>query len=186
MTILVKVTAPQVASKNLTFAADSAVDARMSGSIRLDRIDRKILYNLQAEGRLTNDALSERVALSPSACLARVRRLEREGVIQGYHARLDPFRVEVGLVLFAEVTLKGHGAADLARFDAMAASVEEIVEASHVSGAYDYLLKVVVPDLGRWSQVSARLTEEAGADRIVTHVLLHKPKIFVGYPVTEI
>ena len=64
------------------------------------------IAHLQAEGRLTNQALAERIALSPSACLARVRRLERAGVIQDYHARLDPFRLDVGLVLFVEVTLK--------------------------------------------------------------------------------
>ena len=83
----------------------------------LDRIDRKILAALQADARLTNQALSDRVALSPSACLARVRRLEREGFIQGYHARLDPFSIEVGLVLFAEVVLRSQGAEDLAELD---------------------------------------------------------------------
>ena len=156
----------------------------MSGSFHLDRIDRRILVALQAEGRLSNERLSERVALSPSACLARVRRLEREGVIQGYHARLDPFRIEIGLVLFAEVSLKAHAAEDLARFDAAIGTMAEVVEASHVSGAYDYLLKVVVADLDRWGEIGDQLTSEAGAERIVTHVLLHKPKVFVAYPIT--
>ena len=156
----------------------------MSAAPSLDRIDRKILVQLQAEGRLTNQALAERVALSPSACLARVRRLEEAGVIQGYHARLDPFAVDIGLVLFAEVTLKGHSAAELARFEAAIAAVPQIVEASHVSGAYDYLLKVVVADLPEWTRIGEQLTDSAaGADRIVTHVLLSKAKIFVGYPV---
>lgn len=155
----------------------------MSENVPLDRIDRKILLNLQAEGRLTNEALSERVALSPSACLARVRRLEREGIIQGYHARLDPFKIEVGLVLFAEITLRAHASADLARFVDVATLLPEIVEASHVSGPFDYILKVVVPDIEAWSRLGGRLTAEGGADRIVTHVLLDKPKIFVGYPV---
>jgi DNA-binding Lrp family transcriptional regulator len=155
----------------------------MSGSFHLDRIDRKILVHLQAEGRLSNERLSALVALSPSACLARVRRLEREGVIQGYHARLDPFRVDIGLVLFAEVTLKAHGAEELALFDETIGTIPEIVEASHVSGPYDYLLKVVIPDLERWARVGERLTAEAAAERIVTHVLLHKAKVFVGYPI---
>jgi DNA-binding Lrp family transcriptional regulator len=156
----------------------------MSAAFPLDRIDRRILANLQAEGRLTNQALADRVALSPSACLARVKRLEAAGVIQGYHARLDPFAVEVGLVLFAEITLKGHSAEDLARFDSAIDAIPQVVESSHVSGAYDYLLKVVVADLPEWSGIGERLTApDVGADRIVTHVLLHKPKIFVGYPV---
>lgn len=157
----------------------------MAADPSLDRIDRKILANLQAEGRLTNQALAERVALSPSACLARVKRLEQAGIIQGYHARLDPFRIDVGVVLFAEVTLKAHGAADLARFDAAVAMLPQIVESSHVSGAFDYLLKVVVADLAEWNRITEELTAgDVGADRINTHVLLHKPKVFVGYPIS--
>ena len=158
----------------------------MTAALSLDRIDRRILAALQADGRLTNQALSERIALSPSACLARIRRLERAGVIQGYHARLDPFRLVVGLVLFAEITLKGHGPEELARFDGAIEAVPQIVEASHVSGAYDYLLKVVVADIAEWTRIGEQLTaEQVGADRINTHVLLRKPKIFVGYPVRE-
>lgn len=156
----------------------------MAAAFALDRIDRRILATLQAEGRLTNQALAERVALSPSACLARVRRLEEAGIIQGYHARLDPFSLDIGMVLFAEVTLKAHGPEALARFDAAIATIPEIVEASHVSGPYDYLLKVVVRDMAEWTGLRERLTgPEAGADRINTHVLMRKPKIFVGYPV---
>ena len=156
----------------------------MAEDSSLDRIDRKILANLQAEGRLTNQALAERVALSPSACLARVKRLEQAGIIQGYHARLDPFCLDVGVVLFAEVTLKAHGSADLARFDAAVAMLPQIVESSHVSGAFDYLLKVVVSDLAAWNQITEELTGgDVGADRINTHVLLRKPKVFVGYPI---
>ena len=156
----------------------------MAAAFTLDRIDRRILAHLQAEGRLTNQALAERVALSPSACLARVRRLERAGVIQGYHARLDPFRLEVGLVLFAEVTLKAHGPEALARFEAAVKALPQVVEASHVSGTFDYLLKVVVTDMAEWTLIGERLTaEEVGAERIITHVLMGKPKVFVGYPV---
>lgn len=157
----------------------------MTAQTKLDRIDRRILAALQSDGRLTNQALSERVALSPSACLARVRRLERLGVIQGYHARLDPFMIDVGMVLFAEVTLKRHGAEDLARFEAAIDAVPEIVEASHVTGAYDYLLKIVAADMTEWTSIADGLTGSAlGVERIVTHVLMSKPKIFVGYPVS--
>ena len=177
---------PQVASKALTRTAESAVDRAMDSGFSLDRIDRNILAHLQAEGRLTNHALAERVALSPSACLARVRRLERAGVIQGYHARLDPFTLDIGVVLFAEVALKAHGTADLAKFDAAVAAFPQIVEASHVSGAFDYFLKVVVSDLAEWTRITEQLTnDEVGADRINTHVLLRKTKVFVGYPVQQ-
>ena len=156
----------------------------MNVASSLDRIDRKIVALLQAEGRLTNQALAERIPLSPSACLARVKRLERIGVIQGYHARLDPFALEIGLVIFAEVTLRSHGEEELLHFEEMVRSLPQIVEASHVSGDYDYLLKAVVADLPEWNRIGAQLTAPGvGADRINTHVLLSKPKVFVGYPV---
>ena len=140
---------------------------------------------MQADARLTNQALSERVALSPSACLARVRRLERDGVIQGYHARLDPFRLEVGLILFAEVTLKGHTPPEMARFEKAIDAVPQVVEASHVTGAYDYLLKVVAADMADWTRIADALAgADLGVERINTHVIMSKPKFFVGYPVT--
>lgn len=158
----------------------------MAADFELDRIDRRILAALQADARLTNQALSERVALSPSACLARVRRLEQAGVIQGYHARLDPFALDVGLVLYAEVTLEGHSPSELALFERAVTSTPAIVEASHVTGAYDYLLKVVVADMAEWTKLAEALTSsDIGVDRISTHVMMNKPKFFVGYPVGE-
>jgi DNA-binding Lrp family transcriptional regulator len=156
----------------------------MTALPKLDRIDRRILAALQADGRLTNQTLSVRIALSPSACLARVRRLERAGVIQGYHARLDPFSLDIGLVMFVEVTLEGHTPAELARFEQAIGALPEVVEASHVTGAFDYLLKVVVGDMLEWTRIAEQLTSgNLGVDRLNSHVLMRKPKIFVGYPV---
>jgi DNA-binding Lrp family transcriptional regulator len=158
----------------------------MTAGRKLDRIDRRILTALQADGRLTNHALSERVALSPSACLARVRRLERDGVIQGYHARLDPFTLGLGLVLYADITLEGHGPAELAAFEEAIAGVPQVVEASHVTGSFDYILKVVVADMAEWTLIAEKLTSSGlGVDRINTHMIMRKPKFFVGYPVPE-
>ena len=159
----------------------------MTAESEIDRIDRRILAALQKNGRLTNQALSERVALSPSACLARVRRLEQTGVIQGYHARLDPFRLNVGLVLYAEITLKGHGPEELAVFERTIVAIPEIVEASHMTGAYDYLLKVVTANMADWTRIAEDLTSsDIGVDRINTHVMMNKPKFFVGYPIDEV
>src|SRR3546814_10946201 len=124
----------------------------MANTHSLDRIDRKSLRCLQEEARLTNQTLAERIALSPSACLARVRRLEELCIIQGYHARLDPFRVDVGLVLFVEITLEGRAPDEQARFQKALSAIPEIVEASPVSGRIDYLLNVVVRNkIGRAS-----------------------------------
>jgi DNA-binding Lrp family transcriptional regulator len=151
---------------------------------KLDRIDCKILVALQEDARLTNQALSERVALSPSACLARVRRLEREGVIQGYHARLDPFTLDIGLVLYVEITLDGHAPGELAAFEKAIVALPQVVEASHVTGAFDYLLKVVVADMAEWTRIAEQLTSsDLGVERVNSHVVMRKPKFFVGYPV---
>lgn len=151
----------------------------------LDRIDRRILAALQADARMTNQALSERVALSPSACLARVRRLERLGVIQGYHARLDPFTLGAGLVLYADITLEGHTPAELAAFEEAIAALPQVVEASHVTGTFDYILKVVVANMAEWTRIAESLaSSDLGIDRINSHVVMRKPKFFVGYPVT--
>ena len=156
----------------------------MTASPPLDRMDRKILALLQAEGRITNHGLADRVGLSASACLARTRRLEALGVIEGYHARLSPYALGPTLILFAEVTLGDHNARVLARFEAEIAQMPEVVEVSQVSGAFDYLLKVVVPDMPAWTALTEELSRrDLAVDKIVTHVLMKKPKVFTGYPI---
>jgi Lrp/AsnC family transcriptional regulator, leucine-responsive regulatory protein len=158
----------------------------MTAAPKLDRIDRRILAALQADARLTNQALSERVALSPSACLARVRGLERAGVIQGYHARLDPFTLDIGLVLYADITLEGHAPAELAAFEKAIGALPQVVEASHVTGSFDYILKVVVADMPEWTRIAEGLASaDLGVDRINSYVVMRKPKFFVGYPIIE-
>ena len=156
----------------------------MAAVVKLDRIDRRILARLQADGRITNQALAEQVALSPSACLARVRRLEKAGVIEGYGARLNPWSLETSLILFAEVWLKGHHPADLARFESAVLDIPEIVEASYFSGPFDYLIKVVVADMASWIDLSeGMIARDLGIDKVITHVLMKKTKRFTGYPI---
>mgnify|MGYP002403144026 CR=1 FL=1 len=151
----------------------------------LDRIDRRILAALQADGRLTNQALAEQVALSPSACLVRVRRLEKAGIIEGYGARLNPWALDIGVILYAEVWLEGQNPARLARFEAALADIPEIVEATYVSGPYEYLIKAVAPDISAWTALSEELIAgDLGVEKVVTHVLMKKPKRFTGYPVS--
>lgn len=156
----------------------------MTATVTLDRIDRRILARLQADGRITNQALAAQVALSPSACLARVRRLESTGVIEGYSARLNPLAMHASVVVFAEVWLKGQRPEDLARFEAAILDIPEIVEASYVSGPFEYLIKVVAPDVSAWTALSEGLIAgDLGVDRVVSHVLMKKPKKFAGYPI---
>lgn len=157
----------------------------MDGYPALDRIDLKILAALQADGRITNQALADQVALSPSACLSRVRRLEREGFIQGYHARLDIERIRPTLTVYGEVTLKSHRPAELLAFEAALAAIPEVVEAAQVSGPFDYLIKAVCPDVRAWGELADRLLQEdLGVDKIASHILMKDAKPFRGAPVS--
>lgn len=125
----------------------------------LDRIDRKILAVLQRDGRITNQRLSDLVALSPSACLARVKRLERTGVITGYRAQVDPTRLGSCLVVFAELTVSAHDAASTRRIEAALRDMPQAVEAYQVSGNYDFLVRFLVNDMSDWTALADNLTE---------------------------
>jgi DNA-binding Lrp family transcriptional regulator len=149
----------------------------------LDRIDVKILQALQAEGRITNQTLASRVALSPSACLVRIRQLESAGIISGYHAHVAIELVQPSITVLAEISLKRHNPTEFARFEATIGRVAEVVEAAQVSGQYDYLLKVVVPDIRAWRELAARLQDgENGVEKVISHIILKDAKSFTGFP----
>jgi Lrp/AsnC family leucine-responsive transcriptional regulator len=118
----------------------------------LDRIDLTLLALLQAEGRQTNAELAERVNLSPSACLRRVQRLEREGVIAGFGARLDPARIGLGLQAFVRLQLEHRDRERVERFAALVQSWDEVVSCHALTGDMDYLLHVAVADLDHFSR----------------------------------
>lgn len=158
-------------------------EAPITAAPVVDRIDLKILTALQADGRITNQALAQRVALSPSACLVRVRSLEANGLITGYFAHIAADRLRPTLVVFAEVTLTRHHPADFEAFETFALRTPEIVEAAQVNGAFDYLLKVVVADIRSWLELSDQiLNSEIGVDKISSHVMMKAAKSFSGYP----
>jgi Lrp/AsnC family leucine-responsive transcriptional regulator len=118
----------------------------------LDAIDCRIIAALQADGRLSNLELAEQVGLSPSPCLRRVKRLEREGYIQGYRAVLQRGRVGLGFTVFVGVKVNGHADERLDVFGASVLAMPEVVACHMVSGEADYLLEVVVPDLEHYQR----------------------------------
>lgn len=113
----------------------------------IDRIDLKILQVLQADGRISNLKLAEAVALSPTAVLARVQRLTREGFILGYEARLDPVKLGVGMLVFVEVLLDRTTPNVFEAFKAAVQVHPQILECHMVAGGFDYLLKTRVADM---------------------------------------
>jgi Lrp/AsnC family leucine-responsive transcriptional regulator len=116
----------------------------------IDAIDRRIIAALQADGRLTNVELAERVGLSPSPCLRRVKQLERDGYIEAYRAVLRRRRVGLGLTVFVGVKIEGHANDRAEAFQQAIVAMPEIVACHLVAGEVDYLLEVVVPDLERY------------------------------------
>jgi len=151
--------------------------------VELDRKDLKILRELQRNGRRPNRKLAAAVALSESACLARVRRLEEAGVIRGYFADISPEALGECLTIYAEVTLAHHRTADFAQFDRWLAALPEVVEAAQVSGPADYVVKAVVPDIGTWSRISDAMLERGiGIENVRTSVVMKTAKPFAGLP----
>ncbi|HLT26123.1 MAG TPA: winged helix-turn-helix transcriptional regulator [Zeimonas sp.] len=152
---------------------------------RLDEIDRRILRELQRDGRITNQALADRVGLSPRACLDRVRRLERERVIAGYRAIVDRSALGDALVVHAEVTLVDQRQSTLQQFERRAAQCEEVIACHLLSGPYDYLVRFACSDVEHYRRISdAWINDRSlGVARIVSHAELATVKEFVGYPV---
>ena len=142
-----------------------------------DRTDLALLAVLQENGRIANAELAERVKLSPSACLRRVQRLERDGVIAGYSAQVDPARVGLGLQAFVRVQLARHDAATIAEFSAKVEAWDEVVACHALTGDMDYLLEVVVEDLEHFSRLLLdRLLNDATVDDVNSSFVLREVK----------
>ena len=152
-------------------------------AVELDRTDLLLLAELQRGGRQTNAELAERVHLSPSACLRRVQRLEREGVIAGYRAEVDPERLGLGLQAFVRVQLRHHDAAAVAAFGEFVNAWDEVVTCHALTGDMDYLLHVVVEDLEHFSRfLLDRLLSQAAVADVNSSFVLRTVKAFRGMP----
>ncbi len=127
---------------------------------KLDHIDRKILAELQADGRMTNVELARRVGISAPPCLRRVRTLEEAGFIQGYHAKVDPRALDFEVQVFAMVGLTSQAEADLSAFEARCRAWSLVRECHMLNGEVDFILKCIAPDL---STFQTFLTEELTA-----------------------
>lgn len=116
-------------------------------TVELDDVDRAILDVLQEDGRISNVDLAERVGLSPSPCLRRVRRLEEEGVLLGYRAVVAPEHLERSLTVWTAMRMRVHERGLIERIEAEVTELPFVTEVHHLAGDWDYLLRVEVPDL---------------------------------------
>jgi Lrp/AsnC family transcriptional regulator of ectoine degradation len=138
----------------------------------LDARDRRLLGVVAREGRITNQALAERVHLSPSACLERWKRLEQAGVIKGYRAELALQPLGAPLMIHVEVTLKRHEASDFACFERAIRATPEIIRCDAIGGGIDYLMTVAARDMTGYQALIDRLLEaEIGISRYFTYVV---------------
>ena len=125
----------------------------MGAIVPLDHLDRRMLQILQEDGRISNAALAERLHLSPSPCLRRMRALERDGVITGYRAVLDRTTLGLGLTVFVELRVESHSDRTAKAITDAVAAAPEVVSAYVVSGSADFLLEVVVSDLAAYERL---------------------------------
>ena len=143
----------------------------------LDDIDLQILRLLQADGRITNAELAKRVGLSPPSALQRVRNLEKKGFILGYHGLLDPERLGLPVSVIAMISLSLHQDRAIEQFRKAINSIPEIVECYHVSGEYDYLLKILVSDIRAYETlIREEISKIRGIRQITSSFVLAVPK----------
>lgn len=152
--------------------------------VKLDRIDRRILADLQADGRMTNVELARRAGISAPPCLRRVRALEEAGYIKGYHAEIDPGALGFNVTVFAHVGLNSQAEADLRSFEELVLSWPEVRECHMLAGETDFLLKIVAHD---WDDYQRFLTSKLTAAPNISHVksalAIRTSKLQPGVPV---
>ncbi|MFC3713310.1 Lrp/AsnC family transcriptional regulator [Sphingoaurantiacus capsulatus] len=154
--------------------------------IHLDSIDRQILRNLQAEGRVTNVELASRAGLTAPPCLRRVRALEEGGVIRGYHADLNPETLGYGIMVFAMVSLKSQAEADLRAFEEHIAQLDPVRECHMLNGEIDFVLKIVAHDLQEFQRfLTTHLTPAPNVAHVKTSLTIRTSKNVPGVPVDE-
>jgi Lrp/AsnC family leucine-responsive transcriptional regulator len=143
----------------------------------LDKLDRHILRILQVEGRISMKDLGERVGLSVTPCIERVKRMERDGVISGYYARVDPASVGANLLVFVEITLNQKSATAFEQFRREVLRIPEVQECHLVSGDFDYLIKARIHEMAEYRKLLGdMLLELPGAAQSKSYVVMEEIK----------
>jgi DNA-binding Lrp family transcriptional regulator len=150
----------------------------------LDKIDLKIISILQAEGRLSNVELSNQIGISAPPCLRRVRALEENGYITGYHADVDARKMGFGVTVFAMVGLHSQAEADLQAFEKMVMDWPEVRECHMLNGEIDFILKCVSADLASFQTFLTReLTPAPNVANVRTSLTIRQSKNISGVPI---
>ncbi|MCY0388625.1 Lrp/AsnC ligand binding domain-containing protein [Robbsia sp. Bb-Pol-6] len=152
----------------------------------LDRIDRRILTLLQQDGRMAMKDLAEQVGLSITPCIDRVKRMERDGVITGYYARVDPAQLGASLLVFVEITLDHKNGNMFEKFRREVMKVPEVLECHLVSGDFDYLIKARIGEMADYRKILGNvLLQLPGAVQSKSYVVMEEVKETLTIPIAE-
>lgn len=153
--------------------------------VKLDRIDQRILHDLQENGRISNVELARRAGISAPPCLRRVRALERAGYLRGYHADLEPKALGFNVTVFAQVGLASQAESDLQAFETLVAGWPEVRECYMLAGETDFLLKVVAEDWDSYERfLTSRLTPAPNVTHVKSALSIRTSKLVPGVPIT--
>ena len=152
--------------------------------VKLDRIDRRILRDLQEDGRMTNVELARRAGISAPPCLRRVRALEEAGYIHGYHADIEPEMLGFGVLIFAQVGLVSQAEADLIAFEKLVEGWPEVRECHMLAGETDFLLKIVAHDWDTYNRfLTSQLTAAPNVSNVKSALAIRRSKQEAGVPI---
>jgi DNA-binding Lrp family transcriptional regulator len=151
--------------------------------MKLDRLDKAILAQLQKSGRLSNNELADAVGLSPSPCWRRVKQLEEQGVIKSYVALLDSKKLGIPILAYAQISLDDHHPDQIERFDRFVQSCPEVLECCSLSGQYDYLLKIVTTSMEHYEIfLKEQLLKLTGVRSVNSSFVLTQKKFTTALP----
>ena len=153
--------------------------------VKLDHIDRRILCDLQNNGRMTNVELAQRIGISAPPCLRRVRALEKAGYIKGYHAKVNSSRLDYKEMFFALVGLHSQAQDVLQGFENKMKAWPEIRECHMIRGGGDFLLKIVAKDKQQRDTITMEITEAAHVSTVTTFETIRTAKELSGIPIDE-
>ena len=143
----------------------------------IDQFDEKLLRSLQRNARATSFELAEAIGLSPSSCQRRQRELEQRGIVRGYRAEIDPAVLGQAFTVFAAVQLQRHERSEVQSFQKAVVLLPEVLEAHHIAGAFDYLLRIAVADLASYETFHAdRLTALPGMASVTSYIVMSRLK----------
>jgi DNA-binding Lrp family transcriptional regulator len=151
---------------------------------KIDAVDRRILSDLQADGRLTNVELARRLGISPPPCLRRVRALENSGYIRGYHAIVDAEAMGFGVTVFAQVGLASQNELDLRAFEQLTLTWPQVRECNMLAGETDFLLKIVAEDWDHYQRfLTTQLTAAPNVAQVKSALSIRTSKYLPGVPI---